>query len=60
MHRCGYDKPLFSHFISMTYGHTAILNSGEPYGWGGQLADTMDSNTIPNRYPNSTSLNSNF
>jgi len=38
----GYDQPSFSHFTSMAYWHTAAPNSGEAYGWLGQLADTLD------------------
>ncbi|MCB1808037.1 MAG: DUF1501 domain-containing protein [Candidatus Competibacteraceae bacterium] len=48
VHGCGYDRPSFSHFVSMTYWHTAAPNSGEPYGWVGRLADAMDPNNTPN------------
>jgi uncharacterized protein (DUF1501 family) len=48
VHGCGYDNPSFSHFTSMAYWHTAAPNSGEPYGWVGRLADSMDPSAPPN------------
>ena len=41
VHGCGYENPSYSHFTSMAYWHTAAPNSGEEYGWGGRLADSM-------------------
>lgn len=38
----GYDNPSFSHFTSMAYWQTGTPNSGDPYGWLGRLADTLD------------------
>ena len=43
VHGCGYENPSYSHFTSMSYWHTAALNSGEEYGWVGRLADNLDS-----------------
>ncbi len=38
IHGCGYDQPSFSHFISMSYWHSAAPNSGEASGWVGRAA----------------------
>src|ERR1700685_3156304 len=38
----GYDNPSFSHFTSMAYWQTGAPNSGDPYGWLGRLADSLD------------------
>src|SRR6202043_129787 len=48
VHGCGYPNPSFSHFTSMAYWHTAAPNSGEEYGWGGRLADSMAPEAPPN------------
>src|SRR5277367_6272918 len=42
VHGVGYDNPSFSHFTSMAYWQTGVPNSGDPYGWLGRLADTLD------------------
>ena len=42
VHGVGYDNPSFSHFTSMAYWQTGAPNSGDPYGWLGRLADTLD------------------
>jgi uncharacterized protein (DUF1501 family) len=38
----GYDNPSFSHFTSMAYWQKGAPNSGDPYGWLGRLADTLN------------------
>ena len=38
----GYHNPSFSHFTSMAYWQTGAPNSGDPYGWLGRLADTLN------------------
>ncbi len=48
IHGCGYEKPSFSHFVSMAYWHTASPNSGDEYGWLGRLADVMHPQATPN------------
>ena len=48
MHGCGYAQPSFSHFTSMAYWHTGVPNGGEPYGWLGRVADTIDPKLTPN------------
>ena len=42
VHGVGYENPSFSHFTSMAYWQTGAPNSGDPYGWLGRLADTLD------------------
>src|ERR1700722_4774882 len=42
VHGVGYDNPSFSHFTSMAYWQTGAPNSGDPYGWLGRLADSLD------------------
>jgi uncharacterized protein (DUF1501 family) len=42
VHGVGYENPSFSHFTSMAYWQTAAPNSGDPYGWLGRLADSLD------------------
>jgi uncharacterized protein (DUF1501 family) len=42
VHGVGYENPSFSHFTSMAYWHTGTPNSGDPYGWLGRLADSLD------------------
>src|ERR1700761_9233832 len=44
VHGVGYDNPSFSHFTSMAYWQTGTPNSGDPYGWLGRLADTLNPN----------------
>lgn len=39
VHGCGYDNPILSHFVSMSYWHTGVPNGGDPYGWVGRMAD---------------------
>ena len=41
VHGCGYDQPSFSHFISMSYWHSAAPNSGEASGWVGRAAANL-------------------
>ena len=41
VHGCGYDQPSFSHFISMSYWHSAAPNSGESSGWVGRAAANL-------------------
>jgi uncharacterized protein (DUF1501 family) len=48
VHGCGYAQPSFSHFTSMAYWHTAAPNSGQPLGWVGSLADSLDPGGTPN------------
>lgn len=48
VHGCGYAQPSFSHFTSMAYWHTAAPNSGQPLGWVGRVADTLDPQGTPN------------
>jgi uncharacterized protein (DUF1501 family) len=38
----GYDNPSFSHFTSMAYWQMGTPNSGDPYGWLGRLADSLN------------------
>ena len=42
VHGVGYENPSFSHFTSMAYWQTGAPNSGDPYGWLGRLADSLD------------------
>ena len=42
VHGVGYPNPSFSHFTSMAYWQTSAPNSGDPYGWLGRLADSLD------------------
>jgi uncharacterized protein (DUF1501 family) len=42
VHGVGYDNPSFSHFTSMAYWQMGTPNSGDPYGWLGRLADSLD------------------
>ena len=42
VHGVGYANPSFSHFTSMAYWQTGAPNSGDPYGWLGRLADSLD------------------
>jgi uncharacterized protein (DUF1501 family) len=42
VHGVGYENPSFSHFTSMAYWQTGAPNSGDPYGWLGRLADSID------------------
>jgi uncharacterized protein (DUF1501 family) len=42
VHGVGYKNPSFSHFTSMAYWQTGAPNSGDPYGWLGRLADSLD------------------
>ena len=42
VHGVGYKNPSFSHFTSMAYWQTGAPNSGDPYGWVGRLADSLD------------------
>lgn len=48
VHSCGYAQPSFSHFTSMAYWHTAAPNSGQPLGWVGRVADTLQPGGAPN------------
>ncbi len=48
VHGCGYAQPSYSHFTSAAYWHTGVPNGGEPYGWLGRLADSMDPALTPN------------
>ncbi len=42
VHGCGYDRPILSHFSSMSFWHTGIPHAGEKLGWLGRLADARD------------------
>jgi uncharacterized protein (DUF1501 family) len=42
VHGVDYEHPSFSHFTSMAYWQTGAPNSGDPYGWLGRLADSLD------------------
>lgn len=55
IHGAGYDQPSFSHFTSSSYWHTGAPNSGEPYGWYGRTADTLDPHGTPNYLVNISS-----
>jgi uncharacterized protein (DUF1501 family) len=48
VHGVGYANPSFSHFTSMAYWQTGAPNSGDPYGWLGRLADSLDPNGSDN------------
>lgn len=58
VHGCGYDNPSFSHFTSMAYWHTAAPNSGQEYGWVGQLADNLRPDGLRNYLVNIDSTQS--
>ncbi len=47
VHGAGYDNPVFSHFTSMAYWHTAAPGSGAAYGWVGRLADALAPDAPP-------------
>ncbi len=47
VHGCGYEQPSFSHFISMSYWHSAAPNSGEASGWVGRAAANLS--PVPQR-----------
>ena len=47
VHGCGYDQPSFSHFISMSYWHSAAPNSGVSSGWVGRTAANLS--PVPQR-----------
>lgn len=42
VHGCGYEQPSFSHFISMSFWHSAAPNSGESSGWVGRAAADLN------------------
>ncbi len=43
---CGYEQPSFSHFISMSFWHSAAPNSGVASGWVGRTAADLNANPL--------------